>query len=92
MSTRIAVNRLTPLGSQVQDVVNKVREAQNAIKRADEALTSAMSGDTFTALGGELGGLNGVDAQAVWTILRNCRASLDGAPMAELARLDQTII
>lgn len=90
MSSRIAYNRTSQLGAMVNNAVDLTQQALAALRRADAAVTSAMSGDTFAALATEVGGgISEDQAQALWGILRNAKTTVDVAAVAELARLDQ---
>lgn len=90
MSTRILYNQAQQMGRDLQETVDLALKAKAAVDRMDDKMTSAMNGDTFDALAGELGGgISPIDAQNIWTILRNVRAAMDSAAMGELCRLDK---
>lgn len=90
MSTRVPYNRGSNTGKEVQSAVDLVLKAVAEIARLDDRLTSAMSGDTWTALAAELGGgISDQQAQDTWTMIRNVRSSLEVGAIGELARLDQ---
>lgn len=91
MGNRVQYSESSILGKAVVAFAEALETARAAGQRADDMVTAGMAADTFTALAAEIGGgISAVDAQALWTIVRNARTAMDGAPIVELiGRLDR---
>lgn len=88
MSTRIAYNG-SGTGNQIAQFVNAVEEALAKGRRLKAKLDSASSGNDWTAVEAEVGGMTAGTGQSLWSILSTAVAQIDSPQIAELARLDK---
>lgn len=88
MTTRIAYGN-TGIGQQIGSFVNEVETVLSMGRRLMAKLNSASSGNDWTSLETEVGGMTAGTGQALWAVLATAMASLDSAAVAELARLDK---
>lgn len=90
MSTRIAYNAQSGgAGREVAQFVNAVQDVLAKGRRLNVKLNSMSSGNTWTAVETEIGGMTAGTGQTLWTIISTAMTQIDSAQVAELARLDQ---
>lgn len=88
-STRIPFNPQTLAGQQIADYINSVNEALAKGRRLLGQLNSMSSGDDWTALENEIGGMTPGQGQSLWTIIATAQSAIDSSQVAELSRIDQ---
>lgn len=88
MSTRIAFNG-TPTAGQIAEFINLVEAALTRGRRLKAKLDAASSGNDWTAVETEVGGMTPGTGQTLWSVLSTAIGQLDSPQVAELARLDK---
>jgi len=69
--------------------VNEVETVLAKGRRLMAKLNSASSGNDWTAVETEIGGMTAGTGQTLWTVLSTAMGAIDVAAVAELARLDK---
>lgn len=89
MTTRIAYTA-SGTGQQVADFVNEVEITLAKGRRLLAKLNSMSSGNDWTAVENEVGGMTAGTGQTLWTVISTAMAQIDSPQVAELARLDKS--
>lgn len=89
MSTRIAYGNTTQTAQNVADFVNEVQVVLAKGRRLKAKLDSASSGNDWTAVESEVGGMVAGTGQTLWTLISTAMTQIDAPQILELARLDK---